>query len=77
MPTAVGCSSGPVAYMLLRAVNWIEPAFASRGPQFISRCEVGGGVVEGANSNLDLVGAVYAPKHRRTAPRAEVTVVGR
>ena len=77
MPTAVGCSSGPVAYMLLRAVNWIEPAFASRRPQFISRREVRGRIVEGADSDFDLVDAVDKRKDGRTARGAKVTVVGR
>ena len=76
MPTAVGCSSGSVAYMLLCAVNGIEPAFASRRPQFISWREVRGRIVEGADSNLDLVGSVDKRKDGRTARRAKVTVVG-
>ena len=76
MPTAVGSSSGSVAYMLLCAVNGIEPAFASRRPQFISWREVRGRIVEGADSNLDLVGSVDKRKDGRTARRAKVTVVG-
>jgi hypothetical protein len=62
--------------MLLRAVYGIEPAFASRDPQFISRREVRGRVVEGADSNFDLVGAVDNRKHGRAASGAKVTVVG-
>jgi hypothetical protein len=50
---------------------------APRNPQFISRREVRGRIVEGADSNLDLVRAVYDPKHGRTARGAKMTVVGR
>jgi hypothetical protein len=63
--------------MLLCAVNRSKPALASRNPQFISRREVRGRIVEGADSNFHFVGAVYARKHGRTAQRAKVTVVGR
>jgi hypothetical protein len=72
----VGLSSGPVAHMLLCGFNRSEPAFASRRPQFISRREVCGRIVEGADSNFDLVGAVDKPKHGRPARGAKVTVVG-
>jgi hypothetical protein len=44
--------------MLLCTVNRSEPAFASRRPQFISRRKVCGRIVEGADPNLDLLGAV-------------------
>ena len=44
-----GLSSGPVANVLLGTVDRIEPAFASRNPQFISRREVGRRIVEGAD----------------------------
>ena len=66
--------SGPVANVLLRAVNRIEPAFASRRPQFVSRRDVRGRIVEGANSNFDLVGAVDKLKQGRPARGAKVTV---
>jgi hypothetical protein len=62
--------------MLLCAVNRNEPTFAPRRPQFISRREVCGRIVEGAACNFDLVGAVDNPKHGRTARGAKVTVVG-
>ncbi len=67
----------PVAQMLLCAGNRSEPALASRRPQFITRREVRWRFVQGADSNLDFVGAVYAPKHGGSARRAKVTVVGR
>jgi hypothetical protein len=73
----VGRSSGPVAHMLLRAVNRNKPAFASRRPQFVTRREVRGRIVETAHSHFHLGGAVYQRKHGRTADRAEVTVVRR
>jgi hypothetical protein len=62
--------------MLLCAFNRSEPAFASRRPQFISRREVCGRIVEGADSNFDLVDAVDKPKHGRPARGAKVTIVG-
>ena len=59
----VGLSSGPVAHMLLCAVNRNEPAFASRRPQFINGREIRGRIVEGADANFDFVGAIDKPKH--------------
>ena len=50
--------SGPVAHVLLCAVNRREPAFAPRNPQFISRREVRGRIVEGADCNFDFVDAI-------------------
>jgi hypothetical protein len=63
--------------MLLSAVDRSKPALASRNPQFITRREISGRVVEGADSNFHLVGAVCEREHGRTAQRAKVTVVGR
>src|ERR1700722_2174912 len=62
--------------MLLCAVNRIEPAFAPWRPQFISQREIHGRIVEGADSNFDLVDSVDKPKHGRPTRDAKVTVVG-
>ena len=75
MRTALRYSSGPVAHMLLCAVNWSEPAFASRHPQFIGGREVGRRIVESADSNFDLVGAIDNREHGRPARGAKMTVV--
>jgi hypothetical protein len=45
-------------------------------PQFIRRREIDGRIVEGADSNFDLVDPVDKPKHGRPARDAKVTVVG-
>jgi hypothetical protein len=63
--------------MMLCAVNRSQPAFTSRNPQFITRREVRGRVVEGADSKFNLVDAVYARKTtawRMTAPRPRAPV---
>jgi hypothetical protein len=62
--------------MLLCPVNRIEPALASGNPQFIRGREIRRSIVEGADSNFDLVGAVDNRKHGRPAGGAKVTVVG-
>jgi hypothetical protein len=69
-------SLGPVALMLLRAVNGNQPALSPRDPQLITGGQIGRRFIECASPDFHFIRAIYDPENRRSTRWTIVTIVG-